>query len=92
MSFTTGDVNSDKLGRPSGIPPYQTRARKSWVMNLDEKVADKLRQIDREDRFAIYKEIDNETLAEFVKLLRDGTEGDEAMILAGELVARNIKM
>lgn len=70
--FTTDDIQKDNVGRPSGLVPIQTKARKAWVSCSSSRfshVASKL--TDRLERFEFYKAIDDEVVGVYTKMLAD---------------------
>ena len=90
--FNIDDINRDNFNRPhSGLAPYQTRARKAWVAFAPDSFREYAKKLESGIRFELYSELDDDVMKEFVVLCREGVEGDEAMVRAGEAVGANLK-
>lgn len=88
-----GTINSTVRTIPSGVVPMKTRARKSWVNNIPEDCYRRIHALDRDIRFGLYQELDEDVLGIFVKLCRaaDGRcDTDELMIEAGRMAAAEL--
>lgn len=92
------DVNKDRLGRPLGIVPSGTRARKAWMLFAPVDFREKMMTVEQDTRFAMYKDLDKEVQNEYRKILKEAISNgvkidtEEAMITAGELVGHTTLM
>lgn len=70
--FTTDDIQKDNVGRPSGLVPIQTKARKAWISCSSSRFSHVTSQVtDRLERFELYKAMDDEVVEVYTKMLAD---------------------